>query len=185
MRMTISATTVTFDLDRYLLAVRDEIRRVFIEAGRKFLLVAIPRIHIWTGMLRGAFRNAEDIFGKVSLDAQSPSGYRIRGTRGGGTGGVAGAKQGTYYYYPPAGSRVLRTPEAGRDFSTSENEILNPRLVQSRYGLLFRYRINLTYYDYLDQSWGSFKAGQDAFIDRAAAAGSRNQRPDRETSCQS
>ena len=73
----VKATIEKFNKAKYMGAFREELRKVFIAAGRKFLLAAIPRVKIWTGMTRGAFRNAEDVFGKVSVD--KTSGYRIRG----------------------------------------------------------------------------------------------------------
>ena len=82
MKLTFSISVEQFDKDKYMKAVTDELRQVFIKAGQKFLLAAIPRIPVWTGFARGAFRNAEDLFGKVSAD--KTSGFRIRSSRGGG-----------------------------------------------------------------------------------------------------
>ena len=80
MKLTFTATVEKFDEAAYGRAVRDAIRKCFMKAGQKFLLAAIPKVHIWTGMARGAFRNLEDIVGKVTNDAQSGN-VRIRTTQ--------------------------------------------------------------------------------------------------------
>lgn len=165
MKITMNASVDLIDVNAYQNAVAAEMRKVFLKAGQRFLLAAIPRIPIWTGMARGAFREAEDLFGKVSVDAQSPTGYRIRGTRAGGSLITSKYLKG-FYYYPPDGSRIERTPQAGRQFATPADDILKASLVKAKYGLSFKFSIDITYVNYLDAAkWGAFKAGQDAFID--------------------
>lgn len=165
MKITMNAAVDLIDVNKYQNAVAAEMRKVFLKAGQRFLLAAIPRIPIFTGMARGAFREAEDLFGKVTVDTQSPTGYRIRGTRGGGHAIVSNFLKG-FYYYPPGGSRIQRTPQAGRQFATPSGQILKASLVQTRYGLSFKFAIDITYVNYLDAlKWGAFRAGQDAFID--------------------
>jgi len=169
-QLTLSASVSEFDNKKYMTAVRAEFRRVFLKAAQKFLLAAIPKIPIWTGMARGAFRNLEDIAGKVTNDAQSPTGVRIRTTTGRGSrrgGGAATGKRQGYYYTPPGGARIERTPEAGRQFATSGKDILDvsgATLATGRHAFYFRFAVNITYFNTFDTSkWGSFKAGSDAF----------------------
>lgn len=174
MKITMNASTFLIDTNAYANAVREEMRKVFLKAGQRFLLAAIPRIPVFTGMARGAFRNAEDVFGKVSLDDQSPTGFRIRGGRGGGTSPTAQTRIGTsivdvsrtgYYYNAPTG-RILRTPEAGRQFATDPGDILKASLVQSRFGMSFKFEVDISYVNYLDDAkWGAFQAGQEAFLE--------------------
>lgn len=144
------------------------------KAGQKFLLAAIPRIPIWTGMLRGAFRNAEDLFGKVTNDAQSPTGVRIRTTQSNSQSNKAGRGGGgrntttkVAYYYPPEGSRIRRTPEAGRQFATATDKILDisgASLATGRTAFYFKFEVNISYFDLLDErrGWYAWKAGSEA-----------------------
>jgi hypothetical protein len=143
------------------------------KAGQKFLLAAIPRVPIWTGMARGAYRNAEDLFGKVTND--KTQGVRIRTTQGRGTAGRGGGQSITskyrrgYFYYPPGGGRVERTPQSGRQFATPTDKILDvggATIASGKTSFYFRFEINITYFNTLDESkWGSFKAGAQALQD--------------------
>lgn len=169
MNLTFTATVEKFDQEAYLDAVRKEVQRVFMKAGQKFLLAAIPRIPILTGMARGAFRNAEDLFGKVTNDVTS--GVRIRTTRGkgesrrGGSTNTGSLTNRKYYYYPPGGGRVLRTPQAGRDFATpSENilEITGATLATGRTSFYFRFKVDISYLDINEVKWQAFKLGGEA-----------------------
>lgn len=162
MKLTFSISVEQFDKDKYMKAVTDELRQVFIRAGQKFLLAAIPRIPVWTGFARGAFRNAEDLFGKVSAD--KTSGFRIRSSRGGGNKNTTFRRG--YYYYPPSGGKILRTPQAGRQFATQTQDILDiegATLAKGRTAFYFRFAVNIKYVDILDPiKWGAFKAGSEA-----------------------
>lgn len=175
MKFTFSASVEVFDKEKYMKALKAEIRRVFMKAGQKFLLAAIPRVPVWTGMARGAFRNAEDLFGKVTNDAQS-GGVRIRTTRSAGQGrGGGGSNKGRrgWYYTPPGGTKIQRTPQAGRLFATPTENILDVAgitLVSGRDAFYFRFEVNITYFDRFDaEKWGSFKAGGQAFEDYVRA----------------
>lgn len=166
MKLTFSATVEEFDAALFKAAVRTAIRKCFMKAGQKFLLAAIPRVPVWTGMARGAFRNAEDLFGKVTNDVTS--GYRIRTTLGKGKAGRGGGNSNTttkpgYFYTPPGGTRIPRLPNTGRQFSTQSDKILDSAvLATGRTSFYFRYEIDLTYFDTLDAKWGAFKAGLEA-----------------------
>lgn len=174
MKLTFTATVESFDAVKYGQAVKNAVRKCFMKAGQKFLLAAIPRIPIWTGMGRGAFRNAEDLFGKVTNDAQSGS-VRIRTTQNKKAGSGAGRGGGEaitfkyrrgYYYKPPGGSSIERTPQAGRQFATPTDKILEvsgASLASGNTSYYFRFEVNITYFDKFDrEKWGAFKAGQDA-----------------------
>lgn len=169
MQITLSGYVDIPDIDKWLAAVRKEMRRVFMIAGQKFLLAAVPRVPIWTGMARGAFRNLEDLVGKVTNDASAPSGVRIRTTQGRGGAGRGGGEKITqkyrkgYFYYPPGGGKVARTPQSGRAFATPTDQIIDvsgASLASGRTSFYFRFKIDLTYFDMFDgKKWGSFKAG--------------------------
>lgn len=156
MKLTFSASVEVFDQEKYMVAVREAIRQCFLKAGQKFLLAAVPRVPVWTGMARGAFLNAEDLFGKVSSD--KTSGFRIRGTRGGGS---ADSGRRGYYY-----NGIERTPQAGRQFSTPSSKILEGNgatLASGRTAFYFKYDINITYFTKFDsEKWGALKAGGEA-----------------------
>jgi len=174
MQITFSGYLDIPDMEKWSAALREEIRKVFLKAAQKFLLAAVPRIPIFTGMARGALRNLEDLVGTVTSDAQSPTGVRIRTTTGKGTAGRGGGtrvgkffKRG-YYYYPPGASRVERTPQSGRQFATPTQNILDfptgSSIAVGRSTFYFRYKIDITYFDILDKKkWESFKAAGEAF----------------------
>lgn len=168
MHMTFSAIIEEFDQEKYMRAVREAVRVCFMKAGQKFLLAAIPRIPVWTGMARGAFRNAEDLFGKVTADKQS-GGFRIRTTRSKGEGRGGGSKitsnyRKGYYYYPPGGGRIARTPQSGRPFATPTDKILDmggATLSKGKMAFYFRFKVDLTYVDKLDPAkWLAFKTAE-------------------------
>lgn len=177
MNLTFSISTDLIDINKYQAAVRQAIRTCFMKAGQKFLLAAVPRIPIWTGMARGALRNLEDLVGKVTNDAQSSTGVRIRTTQGrnaltGGSTGRGGGSKITsayrrgYYYQPPSGARIERTPQSGRQFATPTDKIFDvtgASLASGKTSYYFRFKVDITYFDRLDTAkWGAFKAGADA-----------------------
>ena len=166
MKLTFTAYVEVLDKAKYEAAVKKAIVDCFMKAAQKFLLAAIPRIPIWTGFARGAFRNLEDVAGDVTADAQSPSGYRIRSTKGGG-GKVAKYIRRGYYYYPPGGGRVERTPQSGRQFATAPASILEAdgaTVASGKNAYYFRFDVNIAYFDKLDPAkWGAWKAGTEAF----------------------
>jgi hypothetical protein len=149
-----------FDKIAFLAQVQIHLRSVLIKGMRAFLLAAVPRIPVRTGFARSAFRNLEDIAGKVNVDSQS-GGFRIRGTRGGGRD-----LRRSNEYYTGSGGRVLKTTQSGRDFATPSNQIMNltgASLATGRTAFYFKFEVNITYVDLLDRSvWGAFKAGTDA-----------------------
>ncbi len=162
----LTATIDKFNKQKYIKAVQEEMQRAFFRAGQRFLVAAVPRVPIWAGMARGAFRNAEDLFGKVSQD--KTSGHRIRKhKRGGGHGRAAPVQyRRGYYYKPPGGGTIERSPEAGRQFSTPTNEIMQlegAQVARGRYSFTLIYKIDITYFTKLDETkWGAMKAGQEA-----------------------
>lgn len=175
MKLQFVASVEVFDKDKYMKALKAEIRKVYMKAGQKFLLAAIPRVPVWTGMARGAFRNAEDLFGKVTNDAQS-GGVRIRTTRSAGQGRGGGSNdkgRRGWYYTPPGGIKIQRTPQAGRLFSTQPDGILERAggvtLASGRDAFYFVYEIDITYFTKFDEKWGSFKAGGQALEDYVRA----------------
>ncbi len=168
MRMTFSAIVEEFDQDAYLKALQVEVRRVFLKAGQRFLIAAIPRIPIWTGMARGAFRNLEDVVGKVTkVEKNNPATrYKVTTGRRGGNKDYVPPSRRHYYYYPPGGGRIRRTPEAGRQFATAPNDIFDfggATLSKGRTAFYFRFEVNIKYFEILDtQKWHAFKVASDA-----------------------
>jgi hypothetical protein len=154
----ITASIPAFDKVAYLIAVQQHMKDVFIKASRQFLLKAIPLIPFRTGFIRGAFKNLEDIAGQVGGEG---TGYRIRTGR---TGGVR-AKSSQEYYYG-TGSKILKTTQSGRQFSTPPDQILQvtgASLASGRFAFYFKFEINITYFDIMDKKvWGAFKAGSEA-----------------------
>lgn len=134
--------------------VEDEI----IRAIRAFLVAAIPKIPIFTGFARSAFRNLEDIGGRVGRRGE---GFRITATRGGKPLRGSSAKkllQPRKYYY----QGVLKTTDSGRQFSTPPNSIITK--LSRGTSVSFKFAVNIDYFDRLDrEKWHSFQAGVDAF----------------------
>lgn len=166
MKLTVSATFEKFNSQAYMDAVREQIRVAFMVAGRRFLTTAVPRIPIWTGMARGAFRNAEDLFGQVSSSGPKRP-VRIRIGRGGSRNNTP--RRTGYFYYPPAGARVARTPQQGRVYATPSAEILQlegKSTATGRTAMYFKFAIDITYFTKLDnEKWQSFKEGGQAVAD--------------------
>lgn len=147
------------DRERYLADFRKAVDQAVIKAARKFLLAAVPRIPIYSGMARGALSNLEDVAGRVDNG-------RIRGTLGGWKNRKK-FNPNTVYYYPPGKNRVVRTNLQGRKFATKAKEIISEgRLTKATKGsrIVFKFSVDITYFDYLDKNkWGAFKAGKAAF----------------------
>lgn len=159
--LTYSIYVEKFARNQYIGAIRESVHQVLIEGGRKFLLAAIPRIPIRTGFARSSFREAEDVFGKVSID--KTSGVRIRGTRGGSMNDrILRYRE---YYYPPGGGRILKTTNAGRRFATPSQDIIviGATVASGRNAFYLKFAVDITYVDLLDRTrWGAFKAGEEA-----------------------
>lgn len=161
MELKFKVTPIRFNSELYIADVRAEMHRVFRRAAQRFLVAAVPRVRYFTGFTRGAFRNLEDVAGQVSETARGP---RIEGRRKGSKNNNVNSGARGYYYYPPGGGRVLRTPEAGREFSTKgENNIF--KIAQGRVNFYFMFKVDIRYYS--ESAWGqsSWKAGEKAFID--------------------
>jgi hypothetical protein len=158
-KLRVSASFVQLDRERFLRDFRKAIDQAFIKAARKFLLAAFSRIPILTGMASHSFRNLEDIAGRVE-GRKSGGPYRIRGTLK-GSRKVKPYTRKKYYYYPPDGSRVERTPTAGISYATSRDQILSRTDVGSR--MVFKFQVDIKYMDVNEPKWKAFSAGKEAF----------------------
>lgn len=159
MKFSFSVSIDKFDKVAYKKALDETVRQTFIKAGQKFLLAAIPRIPIWTGMLRGAFRNLEDLVGKVESTA---TGTRIRGTAKGSSKNTPSNTRSGFY------NGIRRTPQAGRQFATESTKIIDvsgASLATGRTAYYFKFEVNISYFDLLDEKrgWRIWKAANEAF----------------------
>lgn len=164
MRIDFRAFVEVLDRETYLAAVRESIRAVFIKAARQFLLAAVPRVPIWTGFSRGAFKNLEDVVGQVGQDK---GGLRIRGTRTGGTRERILRRE-YYFPYGTAGSGILKTTQSGRQFATPPGDIFDFSGASitggGRTRFSFNFEVDITYFNYWDRiKWMSFKNAEQAF----------------------
>lgn len=154
------------DETRFIGALEKLIETAMVKAIRAFLLAAVPRVPIYTGFARGAFRNLEDRVGQVGKEG---AGFRIRGTRRGSSNkSVAprGRDRPRYYNGPP---RVLKNQNTGRQFATPVGSVLT--MVKGRISTSFKFAINIDYFDRLDrEKWHSFEAGIAAFNQTLQAA---------------
>lgn len=156
------ASVYSLDVDKYVEALDEAVKKAYIAAGRKFLLAAgeIINQHVWTGMLRGAFRNLEDVVGRLGTTG------KIEGKRGGRKDNKPERR--AYYH------GQLRTPELGRSFATPADQIITKgRVVKggAQNVTVFKFSVDIDYYRILDEgplgpnagNWQSFKAGITAF----------------------
>lgn len=147
----IDVNKLSRDLDQI---VEDEI----IKAIRAFLVAAVPKVPIFTGFARSAYRNLEDIGGRVG---RRGDGFRITATRGGQA--LRGSSQSKLlqprkYYY----RGVLKTTDSGRKFATPPSGILTK--AKGRTSVSFKFAIDIDYFDQLDRAkWHSFESGVEAF----------------------
>jgi hypothetical protein len=141
---------------RFIGALEEIVEFAVTKGARAFLVAAVPRVPIYTGFARGAFRNLEDLFGRVE---RSRNGARIRGTLRGSsvkTVAVRGRDRPRYY------KGTLKTQDSGRKFATPPSGIITK--VKDRVGASFRFAINIDYFDKLDrEKWHSFEEGIKAF----------------------
>jgi hypothetical protein len=146
------------DRERFIRDYNSAATQAIIKAARKFLLAAVPRIPVFTGFARGSLGTLEDVVGRVQ-------GNRISSKLKGVTKEVK--RKRNYYYYPPGASRVVRTNISGRQFSTPPDQIISSgrltKATPNQGRLLFNFKVDITYFDLLDQQWGAFQAGREAF----------------------
>lgn len=171
MNIQVKAELFKFNKEKYLKAVNEAIKLAFTKGAQQFLLAAVPKIPIYTGFSRGAFRELEELVGKVTKDAQS-GGYRIRTTRSAGEKRGAGAVEKVRnvparhrYYYPPGGGRVFKTNQSGRPFAKVSFPSGVATVARGRAEFIFKFTVDITYVDKLDKTrWGAFKAGEEAMM---------------------
>jgi hypothetical protein len=155
----LTASWPELDRDRYLRDFQSAINQAVIKAARKFLLAAVPRIPIFTGFARGALGNLEDVAGKVSggkINTAKSGDYIAKPLR-----------PRTYYYKHGDGTKVIRNQVTGRTFATQPKDIITEgRLTKVNINssrVVFKFEVDIKYFDLLDDRWGAFAAGREAF----------------------
>lgn len=155
--------TLKFKRTEYTAAVKKHIDRQFRNAARAFLRAAIPRVPVDTGMAVGSFLN----IGRM-LNVAVP----IRGVN---------TRKKRYYYSPARGQ--LKTPALGAKLSSMS------LITESEDKLKFELKSGVFHYNLLDfigvfhksganmGAWGSFEAGQRAFMEVMSDLGNRYRFP--------
>lgn len=152
----------------YIATFNTQIHLCMQAAARKFLLILATRFPVRTGFLRGSLTPLENILGAVQ--SQGPG--RAPQVRRGRRPAVKEKILLREYYYPPGGTRVLKTTRSGIPFATPEREIFeSATIVKASTGrLLFRYKIDITYLRINDnfagsrgRPWNAYKDAIDAF----------------------
>lgn len=160
LKLKVTGSWPQLDRVRYINDFQQAINLAVLKAARAFLLAAVPRIPILTGMARSAFSKLEDFAGRVESGNQT-----IHSGKGGRTRIVprAGRK---YYYYPPGGARIERTNISGRQFATDLPDIYGEgRLTKVTVGsrFVFKFEVDISYVDINEPRWHAFEEGRKAF----------------------
>jgi hypothetical protein len=170
MKTTVTATLDYIDLLKWKDLVTKFMQALLKKAAGEFLLDAVPRIPIWTGHARSAFKNLEDVAGKIVAASDYSSGIRLRKDRKGGRQVKILRNE---YYYPPSGGRVRKTTQSGREFATKPEDIIDVKgikLASGRAAFYFKFEIDITYFNLLDRDrWHSFEVGTKIFEDYVKA----------------
>lgn len=160
LKLKVTASWPVLDRKRYLMDFQAAINQSVIKAARAFLVAAVPRIPILTGMARSAFSNLEDFAGRLESNGTS-----FHSSKGGRTR-IVPRKGRKYYYYPPGGTRIERTNISGRQFATPLPEISGEgRLTKVTQGsrFVFKFEVNIKYVDINEPRWQAFEMGRKAF----------------------
>lgn len=132
----------------------------FKRGGKEFARAALARIPVRTGFAAGSFGNLLDLVGS-------------KGAISGGLGGALRRFKRSKtlarkeYYRHASGTRVLKTPTAGRRFATPTGRIIKV----SGKRITFNYNVSIIYFRinnfYPSKSptspWRAIEAGRDAF----------------------
>lgn len=145
LKVDIDATFV--DFPRFKRVVTERLRAAIEQAAQAFLLAAASRVRVRTGFAHGAFGPLAARLG-VALPP-----------------GVPGSKPRNREFYYNKGSKIRKTPTAGRQFASR-----NP-IRETRGGARFQYDIDISYFfrnDVVGHSpgkspWGAYKSGLNAF----------------------
>lgn len=145
-----SVDYIEFDSKKYTEAFVAYVEDLMRLAAGEFAKAALARIPVRTGFVAGAFGSLEDLLGtKARLN---PIVSTVR-----------------EFYYPPGGTKILKTPESGRAFATQGHDIFK----REGTTLTFSYDIDITYFKINEASagfaptapWQAFTAGEKAFVD--------------------
>lgn len=153
-------SVIRIDKDKFTKDLQDRAKRLMKEAAIAFLIASTQRIPIRTGFLRGAFSNLEEALKRKG--AEGPRNTTPRNKE---------------YYYLSAKRRVLKTREAGRNYSTrsiekilsnsfpsSTTRIVAFKLGENKADLTFQYSISINYLAINESKWQALAAGRDAFV---------------------
>lgn len=143
-----------FDAKEYKRDILALIKAEFLEGARAFLRAAVVNqpslVPIQTGMARGSFLNLGRLVKEIIPISPNP---RFRNAK---------------YYHRPGSEGEPKTPKAGQKYSTPEKDILKVTKAKME----FHFQIKTFHFLLEDRigvhsgPWGSFEAGQQAFITR-------------------
>lgn len=163
MRFYIKAELPLFNSEAFLDEMRKTIEAESKLAARAFASAALRRIPVRTGFVSGAFGTLTDMVGSVAR--LNPIVSFIRNVLH-----KAGYKRNlvTGEYYRGLGSKILKTPDSGRQFATPTGQIFQ----WSGFTYIFTYEVDITYFRINDNvgghaptaPWEAFAAGEEAYL---------------------
>lgn len=156
-----------FDVDSYKKALMTHIEKGVKAAAREFAKTALSRIPVRTGFVAGSFGALTDLLGSGArfLPIVQFTRRIIRAAKSFLADG--NNAKGREYYYPESGGKVLKTPEAGRQFATTIEDIFK----WQDFAFIFTFAVNISYFRINDAvaghaptaPWQAFQSGMDAF----------------------
>ncbi len=166
MRITVTAEKPAFNARGFVTQFFKDLRHQYLLAAADFLEHAAEAVPIDTGMARGSFLNLLSLLeaNGINISTDIPREPR-RVQKGGGWGRSRGEKGRPFTYIHSDASRWPKTPQSAKHFSTPKGQAI--KRVGDR--MVFRYETRVLHYNINDESqWGSFRRGQNAFMDRIA-----------------
>ena len=147
-QLLLTMDVLEFDSAGYTEELKNRIRSLYRKGIRAFIVAAIPKVPVDTGMARGSFLNIGRLVG-MSIPIHPISDGKV--------------------YYGPNGLRLPKTPQSGASLSTSSDEALQfkgNKFVFSFQSKVWHYNLN-EFFGLKSNNgfpWGSFAAGREAFM---------------------
>jgi hypothetical protein len=161
-KISITARDIKYDAKGFITVTFKSMREQMLAAAQDFLLAALPKVPIVTGMARGSYLNMLQLLDKNGLKGADDLVPTVAPASG-------RLKNGHYRKYIHSDGEVhAKQPETAKQFSTSRGQII------TRVGdkISFQYNIDVVHYNIMDEfnpyggSWRSIRRGKEAFINR-------------------
>lgn len=190
---TVKLSSFELDKGRYSRTLDQAIMQQMRMAARAFLSAAVRAVPVRTGFARGSLRNLQEatsgVQGGPTIDVSTPAGQFLKAAqllRNTPFRHSAEAKKSGLYsftrhglqkagavgpleYYRDGKRRILKTPQAGREFATQPSQIFR----EDGFVYTFNFEVFISYYNINDAftnsktpgtPWDSFRAGRATFL---------------------